>query len=138
DSLRRPTAGIEGAIQTGEVYQICSEAGLLLERLSNHLSHTLPISVTRRRDDRYTLGDLWPGVLKALRRTSSRDAAEGVERWMHLRNLLGAHFNEWANSLSRSEAEEFGVAVRNLTVALWCGSCGTWVEAVRIGLSRIT
>jgi energy-coupling factor transporter ATP-binding protein EcfA2 len=138
DSLRLPTGGIESAIGTGEVYQICAEAGLLLERCCSHLSHTLPISVTRRRDDRYTLGDLWPGILKALRKNSAKAAAEEVERWMHLRNLLGAHFNEWANTLTRSEAEAFGVAVRDLALLLWCAKCGAWVEAVRVGANKIT
>jgi hypothetical protein len=138
DSLRLPTGTIEAALATDEVYQICAEAGLLLERCCNHLSHTLPISVTRRRDDRYTLGDLWPGIVKALRKTSVKAAAEEVERWMHLRNLLGAHFNEWAHTLSRLEAEAFGAAVGDIAKLLWCAKCGTWVEAVRIGMNRVS
>ena len=120
------------------MYQICAEAGLLLERCCNHLSHTLPISVTRRRDDRYTLGDLWPGVLKSLKNTSAKGPAVEVDRWLHLRNLLGAHFNEWANTLSRLESEAFGIAVRDLTQLLWCAKCENWVDAVRVGVSKIT
>lgn len=135
---RTPTAGVDRALLDGEVYQICSEAGLLLERLSGHLSYTLPISVVRRRDDKYTLGDLWPGVLKALRKTTLRDLADNVERWVHLRNLLGAHFNEWANTLGRSEAEQFGTAVRDFAVGVWCAECGLWTEPVRQGSSRVT
>jgi hypothetical protein len=137
NALSTPSDGVERALAGGEIYQVCSEAGLLLERLCSHLSYALPISVTRKRYDRYTLGDLWPGVLKGLRRTTIRNSAESVERWVHLRNLLGAHFNEWATSLGRIEAESFGEAVRDLTLKVWCAQCGNWIEPVQHGANRI-
>lgn len=59
---------LQEAIGRGEVYSICAQAGLLLERICNILSYNLPISVTRKVGDKYTLGDLWPGVSKILRK----------------------------------------------------------------------
>jgi hypothetical protein len=133
DAERVPNSGLRAALVHGEPYQICAEAGLLLERIAHHLSYALPISVTRRRGDKYTLGDLWPGVLKALRRTTVTDTASAVERWIHLRNMLGAHYNEWAESLSRDEAHTFGTSVLALSKLVWCAACRTWVDAVRRG-----
>lgn len=132
-----PTVGLAEALKRGEVYQMCAEAGLLLERASNHLSVALPTSVTRRKDDRYTLGDLWPGVAKALRKTTLGQLADDVERWLHLRNLIGAHHNEWAQTLARDEATTFGQAVLSLVSHVWCEHCGSWVDAVRHGSGKV-
>jgi hypothetical protein len=49
---------------------ICSYAGWVLEAICNRLSWTIPVSVPRRRDDKYTLGDLWPPLLKVLKKTN--------------------------------------------------------------------
>jgi hypothetical protein len=126
---RYPHTALLSVLENGEVHQICAEAGLLLERVSNQLSVIFPISVTRRKDDKYTLGDLWPGCFKVLRRTGVASVADEVDRWVHLRNLVGAHYNEWATSLSHSEADAFGQAVINLTKNLWCESCHLWIAS---------
>lgn len=119
---------LQEALNYGDIYRICSESGLLLERACNVLSYSLPISVTRRREDKYTLGDLWPGVLKVLKKTSIVGVAADVERWLHLRNLVGAHYNEWAASLSRQDAQLFGTAVLRLIAHVKCESCHRWIE----------
>lgn len=103
---------------------ICALTGRLLEEVSDYLSCELNTSVSRRQGDRYTLGDTWPGVLKSVRRTTIRDKVEDVERWQPLRNLVGAHFNEWARTLSLSEAQAFANSVLELEAALTCPKCG--------------
>jgi hypothetical protein len=123
-------------LENGEVHQICAEAGLLLERVSNQLSVIFPISVTRRKDDKYTLGDLWPGCYKVLKRTAVASVADEVDRWVHLRNLVGAHYNEWATSLSHTEADAFGQAVINLTKQVWCESCRLWIASTGKSLNN--
>ncbi len=124
--------GIEGALKhalaRGDTIAICSQAGLLLERICNSLSYTLPISITRRKGDKYTLGDLWPGIFKTLSKTTCGTAVEEVNRWMHLRNLVGAHYNEWAQSISGHEALSFGEAVLQLLCEVQCDECFRWIE----------
>ena len=119
---------LKEALERGDIYTTCSQAGLLLERMCNTLSYNLPISVTRKKEDKYTLGDLWPGIYKVLRKTSISDVALEVERWLHLRNLVGAHFNEWAGALSRQEARYFGESVLILLEYVHCSTCHRWIE----------
>ena len=66
--------------------------------------------------------------MKALAKTTCAVAAQDADRWLHLRNAAGAHYNEWAESLSWTDAEKFGQAVLKLLDALRCPSCGLWVE----------
>ena len=116
-------------IHQGDVSGICSSAGLLLEEICHRLSWTLPISVTRRKEDKYTLGDLWPGVLKTLKKTEAKACVDEVDKWMYLRNLVGAHYNEWAQSLSTHEAISFGEAVVLLLSEVKCAKCHRWIES---------
>lgn len=104
---------------------------MLLEQVCGNLSWRLPVSVTRRRDDRYTLGDLWPPVRKALQKTDVANAADEIDRWLHLRNLVGAHYNEWATVVSTSEARQFGEAVLRLYDGVKCDKCGDWIASTR-------
>lgn len=121
-------AALSNALTKGDTLAICAQSGLLLERISNTLSYSLPIAVTRRKGDKYTLGDLWPGILKSLSKTKCKNHVEAVNHWLHLRNLAGAHFNEWAQSLSLHEAQEFGSSVLDLLDSVHCDSCFTWIE----------
>lgn len=119
---------LKEALRRGEIISVCSETGLLLEKICNNLSYALPISVTRLRGDRYTLGDLWPGIYKTLNRTNIDTVVEDVNRWLHLRNLTGAHYNEWAQSLSMQESQYFGAAVLALLAKVRCENCARWIE----------
>jgi recombinational DNA repair ATPase RecF len=136
DLRTEPGASLRESRAAGSAVRLCSEAGLLLETIGDQLSFRLPVSVTRRRDDRYTLGDLWPGVNKVLRKTTLADHADEVDRWLHLRNLIGAHHNEWATMVSDSEAAAFAEAVLILLDHVHCTSCGRWVEELPGGASR--
>jgi hypothetical protein len=122
------SSGLRGALEEGEPVSIAMHAGRLLEQIADTMSWTLPISVVRRPGDRYTLGDVWPGVLKVLKRTNAAEVAEDVDRFLHLRNVLGMHVNWWAESLSREEVERFGSAVLSLLETARCSQCARWVE----------
>lgn len=80
----------------------------LLEQIADVLSWTMAVRVQRRRGDLYTLDNLWNPVRKKLERTTAAEAAASINRFLHLRNVLGAHANAWAESVSLSEAKEFG------------------------------
>jgi hypothetical protein len=117
------------SLDRGDPVAICSYAGWVLEAICNRLSWAIPISVLRRRDDKYTLGDLWPSVHKFLRKTNRTAESCEVEKWCHLRNLVGAHHNNWAIILADHEAQAFGQAVLSLLRFVRCTACGSWVEA---------
>lgn len=80
---------LKEALDTARLQGICSEAGLLLESCCDRLSATLPISVTRRKDDRYTLGDLWPGVYKTLRQTAAEPILAEIDKLAASQKPLG-------------------------------------------------
>jgi hypothetical protein len=89
------------------------------------------VTVTRRKDDLYTLGDLWPQVSKSLLSTTVYERVNEAMRWSFLRNQVGAHFNEWATSLSVADAKRFAASVIGLLGSVYCmQQCQTWVRRV--------
>ena len=120
---------ISTAIDSGDIVRICSEAGLLLEQISNTLSVQLGTTIHRKRGDRYTLSDLWSGISKTLRKTELKEIIESIETHIHLRNLIGAHYNEWALSLSLTEAKTFAESVLFLFLSVKCEKCSGWISS---------
>lgn len=123
-----PSESLWSAIESADPFVVCGVAGRLLEQICDRLSWTIPISVKRKRGDTYTLADMWPGIVKELKRTSCADLLTQVDRWVHLRNAVGAHYNEWAEGVTWTEAELFGYAVLEFYGQVHCDSCNQWVE----------
>jgi energy-coupling factor transporter ATP-binding protein EcfA2 len=122
------------ALNGPDPYAICGIAGRLLEQVCDQLSWTVPISVKRKRGDGYTLADTWPGVYKEFRGTTAAGRFSPVDQWLHLRNMAGAHYNEWAEGIPWSDVENFGIAVLDLLAAVRCNKCNQWIT--RIGPRR--
>jgi hypothetical protein len=118
------------ALENDRPAEIASSSGRLLELACHHLSSNLPVSVKRKRGDQYTLADLWPGVARVLRKTQCVERVAIIDRTIHLRNLVGAHFNEWAQSASLGEVREFGEAVLDFVRTVHCVSCIDWISLV--------
>ena len=116
------------AIRLGDVQVISSKTGVLLEELSQRLSYTLPIKIERKKDDEYTLGELWPRISSILARTSLSTVTHDIDRLNHLRNLGGAHFNEWSASIELTDAIKFAEVVIKLHDAIKCSNCNRWIE----------
>lgn len=116
------------SIDGGQITNICSQAGLLLEEICDKLSWILPTTVIRRKEDKYTLGDLWPGIYKILKKTKMKSIVDEIDKWIHLRNLVGAHYNEWSRSVSLQEARSFAEAVLLLFWGVRCNKCFRWIE----------
>ncbi|MFJ2810564.1 AAA family ATPase [Kitasatospora sp. NPDC087271] len=120
---------------------LCAYSGRALEELADRLSMTMRVSVGRAPGDRYTLEDLWPGVFKAINKasvsSSLKDTAKEVNEIYALRNIYGAHYSTWAESMSRSEIGHFAM----LVVAMWekthCTTCGAPLSLVNIKKERI-
>lgn len=123
-----PRSRLKKSIQEGDSISICAHGGLLLELLCQEMTINLAVSIPRRAGDKYTLGDMWPGLFKVLKRSSLKLFAEEVERWSLLRNLAGAHYNAWAQNVSLTEAIGFGSSVLNLLDATKCNKCSNFIQ----------
>lgn len=125
DRLRAALSPGDGPLDR---FQISSSAGLLLEALCDHLSINLSIPLPRRLDQRYSLGEMWPGIHARLYGSAARSEVISVDQMLHLRNMVGAHYTEWAQNITLDEAEDFG----NRCLALWekvyCGNCSNYVS----------
>lgn len=115
------------ALQTNNSFIIASVAGVFLERICQKLSIHLSIALHRKADDKYTLGELWPGIYKILKKTSLKDCVESLNQLLFIRNFIGCHYNEWAESLSDKEIREFALCVQKLYEDVFCVECCSWV-----------
>lgn len=118
---------VRDGIERGRTRPTASATGLLLEQICQELSWRFEISIHRKEGDRYTLGDLWQGIEKKLRRTSIAEAVKSVHKRLTIRNLLGAHYNSWAEEIPWSEVEQLAKAALKIYESTHCGNCGNWV-----------
>jgi recombinational DNA repair ATPase RecF len=120
---------------------LCAYTGRSLEELANRLSMTMRVSVPRAPGDRYTLEDLWPGVFKGINKSSLpaelKKTAKEVNEIYSLRNIYGAHYATWAESMSRTEVENFASLVIDLWNAVHCSVCGRPVSLVNIKNDKV-
>ena len=92
---------LEIAIKSGNTTLMATTAGLMLEKICQNLSIELRIDIKRVRDDKYTIGDLWPGIRKQLKKSKELETlVESINNSLYIRNLLACHYNEWAIALS--------------------------------------
>ena len=104
-----------------------SYSGRALEELADELSQTLRTSVSRAPGDRYTLGDLWPGLYKVISKSGLPDdtkaAASSINNELDIRNLYSAHYNRWAESFSAKEIYDFAKHIVGLWKGAHCEKC---------------
>lgn len=117
------------AKERGSASDICAAAGYLLEYICEKLSCILGTSIKRRMGDRYTIGDLWPGIYKELKKSAGAQTFSELNDLLYLRNMVGSHYNEWSLSLSRSEANDFAEAVLNAYYLLYDKESGRWIRS---------
>jgi len=126
---------MEDALARGDARVTAGTAGLLLEQVCHELSWRFRIPVERVQGDRYTLGDLWPGIFKVLRKTTLIGYAKEVDLRLSIRNLLGAHYNEWAESISWHDVEQMARGALAIYRGTHCFSCHDWVRRGGAGLT---
>lgn len=122
---------LKEAIATDNVRIMASISGLFLEKICQELSVSLNCSIERKPGDRYTIGDLWPSLKKNLRKTSLSSLIEIIDKSLCIRNLLGCHYNEWAEAFSDDEVKEFANSVQELYEKCYCNNCNNWIEKSR-------
>lgn len=117
------------AISTNNKQIIASQSGIYFENICQKLSISLSISIHRTPNDKYTIGDLWPGIKKALK--SSQELMtlfDEVDRGHMVRNMLGCHANDWALGMSDIEVINFAEKVQELYDKVFCKKCLTWIS----------
>ncbi len=119
---------LKEALKTKNTQIIASQAGLFLETICNKLSMNLNTSIQRKFEDKYTLGDLWPGIKKHFKKSELNKTTEEIDKLLHIRNLLGAHYNEWSISLSNYEVNSFAENILSLYCKVFCEKCQSWLN----------
>lgn len=122
-------SSLQNAMSRADVQATASSSGVLLEQIANELSWRLGSSVKRKQGDRYTLSDLWGGIYSILRKKQSTQAVcDKINSLVAIRNLLGAHYNEWAASIPSSDVFCLAEAVIELYELTYCQQCYSWVQ----------
>lgn len=111
------------------------KAGLLLEEMLQNLCHNLSVSVPFRIEGDYTIGPLWGSFYSTARKyqgfyRAAEECLEDIEELRRLRNWAGAHWNEWAQTLTNSEAEAFVDAVVGLRDFTYCSRCNQFIKRI--------
>jgi len=111
------------------------KAGLLLEEMLQNLCHNLSVSVPFRIEGDYTIGPLWGSFYSTARKNqgfyrTAEECLEDIEELRRLRNWAGAHWNEWAQTLTNSEAEAFVDAVIGLRDFTYCSRCNQFIKRI--------
>ena len=107
-------------------------AGRLLENLLQELRYSLRLAVEARRDDRYTIGDVWPGFISRCRKkikglwSEIEAICTPLGETVVIRNWE-THSNELAKELSRVEAMRFIDGVMLLYPKVFCQRCSSFV-----------
>lgn len=128
-SLKLYDDSLEIAIKSGNTTLMASTAGLMLEKICQNLSIELKIDIKRKKDDKYTIGDLWPGIRKQLKKSKNLETlVDAIQNSLYIRNLLACHYNEWAISLSDQEIREFAYNVQKLYENTFCQNCLSWIS----------
>jgi DNA-directed RNA polymerase subunit RPC12/RpoP len=114
-------------------------AGRNLEKFLSQMRGNLGLKVPAKRDRNYTIGDLynpffaWVNKSQLERADRPEFAAELEALWKELdevwrlRNWSGAHFNEWAATVTPDEALSFLDAIKRLVTSFECPVCSNLV-----------
>ncbi|WP_203135977.1 hypothetical protein [Microbacterium sp. JZ31] len=106
---------------------IVGAAGRALEAALELSTQALGTRLARSEGDRYTINELWSPFVSELKLCDTSDlyqVMDRVENKRYLRNAIGAHYNEVAETFTFPEANEFAALVQELVDALFCATCG--------------
>jgi hypothetical protein len=118
---------------------VASEAGILLEKILDHLALIYGCKVPRQATAQYTLGVLFDGLSRQLKSAlkiaklkddGTLDSEDNLGPMLTplneitwIRNQVGCHFS-LDDSTSTSEVSDFGAKVLTLCEAVICQECG--------------
>lgn len=112
-----------------------SKAGRLLEEMLQNLCDGLSIAVPFRMRGDYTLDPLWTSFLPKSKKNAgfyakTRVHLEKIDELRRLRNLAGAHYNQWATLLTGNESKELSDAIVALRDCVYCPDCNQFIERI--------
>jgi hypothetical protein len=111
------------------------KAGRLLEQILQNLCDSLAVAVPFSLRGRYTMEPLWTSFLPRAKKNkefyaAAADALDKIEELRGLRNLIGAHYNQWASFLTASESKELTDAIMNLREHVYCSTCCEFIKRI--------
>jgi len=119
------------------VQSAVADTGRDLEKFLCRMRYHLLLSVPARLGDQYTIGDLYDPFFGWFKKRSvqcpefdtrlEKLKAKLDVHWRQ-RNWAGAHYNEWGENLSATEAGDFIGLVEELANLFRCPGCGSLVE----------
>ena len=126
---------------------VASQAGKLFESLLEFISITYKCSVPHLIEPRFTFGQLACAPKKSLKQALRTVALqqdgdiptplgpiyEKLEQAISVRNLVGAHFNQWAGELSDQDVRDMAELALELADALICQHCGSLPTSIKSG-----
>ncbi len=121
---------VRAGLEQHDERMTAAAVGILLEEICQELSWRVGTSVTRREGDRYSIGDMWPGLGKLLRSLGLTSIVDGLNQRLEIRNLLGGHFNDFADSIPWSDTQALAEDVLALYEAVRCEQCDSWVRKI--------
>ena len=118
---------------------IASQAGQLFENLLEFISRTYRCKVPHVIEPRFTFGELASAPNKELRKSLKiikqitddeiieielKPIYDKLNEAIHVRNLVGCHFNQWAGELGDQDIKDMAEQALVLANALICDCCG--------------
>ncbi len=118
---------------------IAAQAGILFESLLEFITKTYRCKVPHLIEPRFTFGELASAPNKKLKQALKIIKQQGgnaqeiplaplydkLDQAIHVRNLVGCHFNQWAGELADGDVKEIAELSLELADTLVCQSCGS-------------
>lgn len=121
---------LENYIEQGTIQEICSYSGIALEYILEEISFITKLKMSRERNNHYFIKDYIDALKDQV--LNFNPLINRIKDTLPIRNLVGAHYHEWAQSLSHLEAKEFGREVLAFYDSLFCRTCNSWVKFDKI------
>jgi len=130
---------LEASLDDASPKEISQGMMTLLDEWLAEARFAYQLSVQAKRDEAYTLTDIWEPFGSALRKMGKKmgsdlgGALAAIERLRdvtRIRNYLSAHENEFAREFPRESIVDISRDVLRLVDALYCRTCRTFAEPV--------
>jgi hypothetical protein len=130
---------LEASLETDTPKEISQHMVTLLDEWLSEARFALQLSVHAKRDEAYTLTDIWEPFVAALRKMAkvmnsdlggALRIVDGLRDVPKIRNYLSAHENDFAREFPRETMIEVSRRVLGLVDALYCRACRSFAEPV--------
>ena len=123
---------IQDAKKSFNTVQIASAAGLLLEKICNQMTQYMGSSIHRSIGDIYTLKPLLDSFKASAKNIVDfpelNNYLQRVYDNKHIRNMVGAHYNPYADNMDEETINEFADDVQELYDMCFCKECYSWLK----------